>query len=70
MFYLLNIETYSDTPISKSVYQYDDQSTAVASFHSRIGAAMKNEKCVSVLCKVMTETGVEIKSEFWARPEQ
>lgn len=69
MYYLLDIETYYDAPISKAVYQYDDQNTAVASFHSRIGAAMKNEKCASVLCKVMSETGVEIKSEFWARPE-
>lgn len=69
MYYLLDIETYLDAPISKAVYQYKDKNEAVASFHSRIGAAMKNEKCTSVLCKVMSETGVEIKSEFWARPE-
>ena len=37
MYYLIDIETYYDAPISPAVYRYDDQSTAVASFHSRIG---------------------------------
>lgn len=70
MYYLIDIETYNNgTADSKAIYAYASESEAVASFHSRIGSAMKNATCRSVLCKVISETGTEVKSEFWARPE-
>ena len=70
MYYLIDIETYNDgTAASKAIYAYESEGEAVASFHSRLGSAMKNKNCATCLCKVISETGTEVKSEFWARPE-
>lgn len=70
MYYLIDIETYNDgTAASKAVYTYEFLDAAVAAFHTKMGTAMKNQGCATVLCKVISETGTEVKSEFWARPE-
>lgn len=67
-YFLINIETYNDgSADSKAIYTYATQDDAIAAYHSKLGSAMKNAKCRTVLCMVISETGNVVKQEFWLR---
>lgn len=68
-YYLLEVTNYNDgTATAKGVYEYDDENTAVANFHSKMGGAMKNDKYASELLMVISNTGYVVKSEYYVRP--
>lgn len=70
-FYLIEITRYVDnTPEAKGVYTYDNESDAIANFHSKMGGAMKNSNYAFELVHVINEYGVVIRSETFQRPAE
>ena len=68
--YVLDIETYNDgTNDAKSVYEYATKDEAVASFHARMGSAMRNAACSGVLCLAISQDGDCHAQEYWQRSE-
>ena len=69
-YYLIEITTYVDeTADAKGIYSYDSETDAVANFHSKLGAAMKNSNYASELVQVISGSGKVIKpAEYWVRP--
>ena len=67
-FYVIEIANYNDgTAESKGMYGYATQEEAVATFHSKMGGAMKNDKYESELVMVINADGAVIRSEKWNR---
>lgn len=69
-FYLVELTTTtgSESP-AKAVYEYDDLNTAVANFHSKLGAQMKSETCESEMCLVINESGAQQKVEYYVKAD-
>lgn len=69
MYYLLEVTTYTDeTPKAKGIYEYEDEISALAKFHQKLGGAMANEKFATELVQVVAENGVVVATEFFERP--
>lgn len=66
MFYLIEIAAGDSKIAGKAVYAYDTATEAVASFHSRMGSAMKSELYTSELLLVIDESGKVLKREKYA----
>ena len=67
-FYVIEIANYNDgTAESKGIYSYATQEEAIATFHSKMGGAMKNTKYESELLMVIRTDGGVIRSEKWNR---
>lgn len=66
MYFVLEITTTDTT--SKGVYQYETLDEAVASFHSRLGAQMKNPACNAELVMVIDDNGAVYRSEKYSKP--
>lgn len=68
-YYLLEVTTYTDeTPKAKGIYEYEDEISALAKFHQKLGGAMANEKFATELVQVVAENGVVVATEFFERP--
>ncbi len=55
------------TADSKAIYTFDSENEALATFHSKMGGAMKNVNYAFELLHVINEYGVDIKSEYFER---
>ena len=68
MYYLMEVTTYVDeTPKAKGLYEYEDEISALAKFHQKLGGAMANENYATELVQVVSENGVVIATEFFER---
>jgi len=73
-YYLIEITTYMDeTPDAKGVYEYDNETDAIANFHSKMGGAMKNENYASEYLRAFypaseKEPDKELRVGYWKRP--
>lgn len=68
-YYVIDIETYNDgTSPNKAIYEYDTSDEAVASFHSRMGSAMKNPNVDTVLVSAINAEGALCDQSYWKRP--
>ena len=66
--FLIEISKYVDgTADSKAVYTYDSEVEAVATFHQKMGGAMKNANYAFELVQVINEYGVVIESKYFER---
>ena len=69
VYYLLEVTTYTDeTPKAKGIYEYEDEISALAKFHQKLGGAMANEKFATELVQVVAGNGVVVATEFFERP--
>lgn len=68
MFYLIEITTGDSKVEGKAVYEYVTETEAVATFHSKMGSAMKSELYTSELLLVVDENGIVLKRERFVRP--
>lgn len=68
MFYVIEISTGDSKIAGKSIYDYDSEQKAVATFHSKMGTAMKSDLYVSELLMVIDENGTVIKREQFLKP--
>lgn len=67
-FYLIEIATGDAKITGKAVYEYETENEAVASFHSKMGSAMKSELFESELLIVIDENGKVLKREKYIKP--
>lgn len=70
MFYVVEISTGDAQIAGKSVYQYDTIEAAVATFHSKLGAAMKSPLFETELCLVIEDNGSVNRSEKYIKAQQ
>lgn len=67
-YYVIEVTKYADgTADSKSIYIYDDEVSAVATFHQKMGGAMKNANYAFELVQVINDYGVVIESKYFER---
>lgn len=67
-YYVIEVTKYADgTADSKSIYTYDDEVEAVATFHQKMGGAMKNVNYAFELVQVINDYGVVIESKYFER---
>lgn len=62
-YYVIEIATGDEKIQGKGIYEYDSEKGAVATFHSKLGTAMKSELYTSDLLIVIDENGKVIKRE-------
>lgn len=69
MYYLLEVTTYTDeTPKAKGIYEYEDEISALAKFHQKLGGAMDKKNYATELVQVVAENGVVVATEYFERP--
>ena len=68
MFYLIEISTGDAKIAGKAVYEYDTENEAVASFHTKLGNAMKSELFDTELVMVIDSNGKMLKREKFVKP--
>lgn len=67
-YYVIEVTKYADgTADSKSIYTYDSEVEAVATFHQKMGGAMKNANYAFELVQVINDYGVVIESKYFER---
>lgn len=67
-YYVIEVTKYADgTADSKSIYAYDDEVSAVATFHQKMSGAMKNTNYAFELVQVINDYGVVIESKYFER---
>ena len=67
-YYVIEVTKYADgTADSKSIYTYSDENEAVATFHQKMGGAMKNANYAFELVQVINDYGVAIESKYFER---
>lgn len=64
-FYVIEIATGDSKIEGKGIYEYDTEKKAVASFHSKLGTAMKSELYTSDLLLVINSEGKVLKREAY-----
>lgn len=65
-YYVIEIAT-GDAKISgKSIYEYDTEKEAVATFHSKLGVAMKSSLYESDLVMVVNKFGYIVCREYYS----
>lgn len=63
MYYVIEIAT-GDTKIEgKAIYSYDTVNKAIATFHQKLGNAMKSELYKTELVMVIDDAGMVVKRE-------
>lgn len=69
-FYVVEISVKKDNPEKEipGIYAYDDMNTAIGTFHSKLGSAMKSDTFVSELVMVINDYGSVIKTEKYVAP--
>lgn len=68
MFYLIEITTGDPKVEGKAVYEYATNTEAVATFHAKMGSAMKSDLYTSELLLVIDENGSVLRRERFVRP--
>jgi hypothetical protein len=66
-YFLIELTTTAEK-IEKGIYEYDDQTLAIAAFHTKMGGAMKNESYLAETLIVVNEKGEQICYEYFQRP--
>lgn len=67
-YYVIEVTKYADgTADSKAIYAYDDEVSAVATFHQKMGGAMKNANYAFELVQVINEYGIVNESKYFER---
>lgn len=66
-FYVIEIAMGDAKIQGKGIYEYDTEREAVASFHSKLGTAMKSELYTRELVMVVNEVGGVLRSEVFER---
>lgn len=66
-YYVIEIATGDEKIKGKGIYEYATETEAVASFHSKLGTAMKSAMYESELIMVVDSDGKVIKREKYAR---
>lgn len=69
MYYLIEITTKADK-VEKGIYSYNNRTDAVATFHQKIGGAMKNKDCLEEMVMLITATGGMEMHEYYKKPEE
>lgn len=62
-YFVVEIATGDSKIAGKGIYAYEDEKQAVASFHSKLGTAMKSELYTSDLVMVVDADGKVLKRE-------
>ena len=65
-YFLIEI-TKTAEKIEKGVYEYDDETAVIANFHSKMGAAMKNESYLAETLIAIKQDGTYLASEYFER---
>lgn len=68
MFYLIEITEGDPKVEGKGIYAYETKVQAIASFHSKMGAAMKSDLYSRELLIVTDENGTVVKRELFVKP--
>lgn len=68
MYYVLEITTGDAKVAGKSVYQYATADEAVATFHSKLGNAMKSDLYDTELVMVIADDGTVYRQERFVAP--
>lgn len=68
MYYVLEITTGDSKVAGKSVYQYATADEAVATFHSKLGNAMKSDLYDTELVMVIADDGTVYRQERFVKP--
>lgn len=66
-YYLIEIATGDSKISGKAVYEYSTENEAIATFHSKMGAAMKSSLYESELLIVVDGNGIVITREKFER---
>lgn len=69
MFYLVEISNGDPKIKGKAVYEYETQNAAIATFHSKLGTAMKSDLYTDDLVMVMDDWGSILKCEKYVKTE-
>jgi hypothetical protein len=70
-YYVIEVTKYVDgTADSKAIYAYDNETEAVATFHQKMGGAMKNINYTFELVQVINDYGVVIESKYFERKKE
>jgi len=68
-YYVIEITTYNNgNNDSKGIYEYESKQDAIATFHSKMGGAMKNTTYATELLLVVSEEGSTVRMERFERP--
>lgn len=68
MFYVIEIATGDAQITGKAVYEYATEKDAVATFHTKMGNAMKSSLYATELLMVVDDKGTVLKREKYAKP--
>ena len=68
MFYVIEIATGDPKIAGKAVYQYATIDEATATFHSKLGTAMKSDLYETELVLVIGADGEVMRSEKYTKP--
>lgn len=68
MFYVIEISTGDAKIAGKAIYQYNTIDEAVATFHSKLGTAMKSDLYATELIMVMDDEGAVLRVEKYIKP--
>ena len=69
MYYHIQILNYNDgTATKKSLYEFDNEKSAIAQFYKYVGSAMETDNVASALEIVFTNTGAIIESKYYVKP--
>ena len=68
MFYVVEITTGDSKIAGKAVYEYATETEAIATFHSKLGTAMKSELYDCSLVMVIDSNGAVYRSEKYTKP--
>ena len=69
MFYVIEISTGDAKIAGKAIYQYNTIDEAIATFHSKLGTAMKSDLYATELIMVMDDEGAVLRVEKYIKPE-
>ena len=68
MFYVIEISTGDAKIAGKAIYQYNTIDEAIATFHSKLGTAMKSDLYATELIMVMDDEGAVLRVEKYIKP--
>ena len=69
MYYLIEITTKADK-VEKGVYNYDTRDDAVATFHTKLGGAMKKADYLAEMLMVIDERGGVVIYDYYQQVEE
>lgn len=68
MYYVLEVSTGESAIAGRAVYGYNTLDEAVATFHSKMGVAMKSLMYATELLMVIDDNGAVYRTEKFTRP--